>query len=180
MAETALTDAQVETLQNTTPTLNDFEYSNPGENYAHKGIRQQRRMLDMSAVSDAGRVVKDGTLTFGVRAMDWLNGDTLVEKAQDDAEALTNNATNYIYYTASGTLTKNTTGFPTPSTTPHIRLATIATGTASGAGVSGTYAYTDITDKRQTAFITPFSVADVLYWENETISFNNEMLMWTI
>ena len=45
---------------------------------------------------------------------------------------MTNNATNYIYLTAAGVLTKNTTGFPTPSTTPFIPLATILTA-------SGTY-----------------------------------------
>lgn len=143
MAETDLTDAQAEALQNTKPAANDFRYGKPGRTYPIIGIQRQQRMLAMAAVSDAGRVFKDGTLTFGVRAMAWLNGDTLVEKAQADAQALTDDTTNYIYYTASGTLTKNTTGFPTPSTTPHIRLATILTA-------SGTFAYTDITDKRQT------------------------------
>ncbi|MCK4625009.1 MAG: hypothetical protein KAV00_06850 [Phycisphaerae bacterium] len=147
MAETTLTNAQAEALQNTTPSLQDFEYGNPGENYEHKGIRQQQRLLSMSAVSDAGRVFKDGALTYGVRAIQWYNGDTLVTKAQTDTQALTDDATNYIYYTVSGTLTKNTTGFPIPSVTAHIQLATILTA-------SGAYAYTAITDKRQSGFIT--------------------------
>ncbi|MCK4625007.1 MAG: hypothetical protein KAV00_06840 [Phycisphaerae bacterium] len=173
MAETALTDVQAEALQDTTPSLQDFEYSDPGEDYAHKGIRQQQRLLSMSAVSDAGRVFKDGALTYGVRAIQWYNGDTLVTKAQTDTQALTDDATNYIYYTAAGTLTKNTTGFPVQSTTPHVPLATILTA-------SGAYAYTDITDKRQAAFITLFSIDDVLCWENEHISSDNEMLIWAI
>jgi len=72
-------------------------------------------------------VFKDGDLTFGVRSGHYLNGDTAVNYAGAAAQALTNNATNYIYLTAAGTLTVNTSAFPTPSVTPHIPLATIVT-----------------------------------------------------
>ena len=92
------------------------------------------------------RVYKDGDLTFGVRAGKFLDGDTVRNYTGGSEQALTNNATNYVYLTASATLTVNTTGFPTPSDTPHIPLATILTA-------AGTYAHSDITDYRGRAFL---------------------------
>ncbi|MCK4625737.1 MAG: hypothetical protein KAV00_10530 [Phycisphaerae bacterium] len=79
------------------------------------------------ATANALRVCKDGDLTFKVYAGRYFNGDTAVNYAGAAAQALTNNATNYIYLTAAGVLAVNTTGFPTPSATPHIPLATIVT-----------------------------------------------------
>ncbi len=154
MAETQLTDAEVLIIQ-ATQTAGEtadgagdsaFQWSLPNETYPKKITRQEQKLLSMAAVSDAGRVFKDGDLTCGVTALQWFNGDTLVTKIAVAAQALANNDTNYIYYTASGTLTVNITGFPIPSVTPHIRLATILTA-------AGTYAYTDITDWRQAGFI---------------------------
>jgi len=52
-----------------------------------------------------------------------------------------------VYITAAGTLTVNTTGFPTPSATPHIPLATIVTA-------AGAYDHSDITDYRGRALFT--------------------------
>jgi hypothetical protein len=66
---------------------------------------------------------------------------------------MANNAVNYVFLTATGTLTVNTTGFPVPSETPHIRLAVIETGTESDAGTTGTFDFTDIDDHRGTAMI---------------------------
>lgn len=103
-------------------------------------------------------VYKDGDLTFGVRVGKFFDGDTLRTFAAVEDQALTNNATNYIYVTAAGVLTVNTTGFPVPSVTPHIRLATIATGTASTSGTTGGYlpdpAEGDYTDQRMTSLLT--------------------------
>ncbi|HET6427988.1 MAG TPA: hypothetical protein VFJ30_06250, partial [Phycisphaerae bacterium] len=73
------------------------------------------RLLAATIRSGDLRVYKDGTLTFGVRAGKFLDGDTVRNYSAAAAQALTNNATNYIYITAAGTLTVNTTGFPTPS-----------------------------------------------------------------
>ena len=154
MAEIQLTDAEVLTAQATQTAGEEaagagasaYQLSLPNETFPKKMTRQELKILLMAAVSDAGRVFKDGDLTAGVTALQWFNGDTLVTKAVVAAQALTNNQTNYIYYTASGTLTVNITGFPIPSVTPHIRLATILTA-------AGTYAYTDITDWRQAGFV---------------------------
>jgi len=163
MAETQLTDDQVAAIQATQTAGQDaagagdgaYQISLPNEAYGTKMTRQEHKLLLQTAVANAGRVFKDGTITFGVEAIMWYNGDALVNKAAVGTQSLTNNQTNYIYYTASGTLTVNITGFPVPSVTSHLPLATIATGSASGAGTSGTYAYTDITDKRQLTAIEP-------------------------
>lgn len=156
MAETQLTDAEVEAIQATQTSGESsagagdgaFQYALPNESYTKKMTRQEHKQLLMTYVANRGRVFQDGTLTFGVESIEWYNADAIVTKAAAAAQALTNNATNYIYYTQSGTLTVNTTGFPVPSVTPHIPLATILTA-------SGTYAYGDITDKRQSGFLTP-------------------------
>ena len=102
-------------------------------------------------------VYKDGALTFAVRAGKYLNGDTAVNYAGAAAQALTDDATNYIYLTAAGTLTKNTTGFPTPSTTPHIPLATILTA-------SGAYSIDDgdIVDYRGRSIFTVCGVSNMI------------------
>jgi|GEM_PF-5227552 len=87
----------------------------------------------------------DTALQVSVMSGKFLNADALVEYAGSSAQALTDNATNYIYLLADGTLTINTTGFPVPSVTSHIRLAEVVT--ASGAIVG-------ITDRRDTAMFS--------------------------
>lgn len=96
------------------------------------------------------QVYQDGDLTFAVQTGVYLNGDTLVSYAGAAEQALTDDATNYIYLLADGTLTVNTTGFPVPSETPHIRLATILTadGTYDGRSVADGG---DVTDYRGTS-----------------------------
>jgi len=95
-------------------------------------------------------VYKDdaGELKYGVRAGRYPNGQTVVSYAGAAGQALTNDATNYIYLTAAGVLGCNPTCFPVAEMCPHIRLATIATGTASVAGLTGYYDFVDITDYR--------------------------------
>ena len=110
------------------------------------------RLLNVTRRAGDLRVYKDGDLTYGVRPGTWMDGDTVVTKADDPGEALADDATNYIYYTPSGTLIDNTTGFPT---TPHIPLATIDVGSASVAGVSSEYNHEDITDLRGRAIYSP-------------------------
>ena len=106
------------------------------------------RIQDIAGLAGELRVFKDGDLTFGVTVGKFLNGDTPVAYAGAAAQALTDDDTNYIYLTAGGTLTVNLTGFPTPSVTPHIPLATIAVGSESDAAVSGEYNRIDIVDFR--------------------------------
>lgn len=145
MSETQLTDAQALALAGTTDSATDFAYHTVGQStYYLDGFRQRHRLLTMLKCTNALRVYKDGDLTFGVRAGTFANGDTMVDYAGATAQALTNNATNTVYLTAAGALTVNTTGFPDPSATPHVPLATIVTA-------AGTYDVDDITDFRSRA-----------------------------
>jgi hypothetical protein len=105
------------------------------------------RLLDVARRAGDLRAYKDGETTFGVRAGKFFDGDTLRTYGGANAQSLTDEATNYVYLTADGALTVNTTGFPIPSTTPHIRLAEIVVA-------SGAYDHDDITDVRGTAFLT--------------------------
>lgn len=140
--ESALGSTAADALSGTTDTNTGRIYNTIGdstyytEHYEHEVIAN--RML---ALANQLRVVKDGALTYGVFAGKYMDGTTEVNYAGSTGNALTDDATNYIYITAAGTLTKNTTGFPSEATTPHIPLATILTA-------SGAYAHTDITDMR--------------------------------
>ena len=117
------------------------------------------RLLDVARRAGDLRVFKDGDLTFGVRAGLYMNGDTPVSFAETTAESLDDDDTTYIYLTATGTLTTNVTGFPDPSTTPHVPLATIAVGSDSTAAISGEYNHEDITDYRGRAIMATLSSA---------------------
>lgn len=121
-------------------TIGDSTYYT--EHYEHEVIAN--RIL---ALANELRVVKDAALTYGVFAGKYMDGTTEVNYAGSTGNALTDDDTNYIYLTAAGTLTKNTTGFPDEGTTPHIPLATILTA-------SGAYAHTDITDMRGRAIFS--------------------------
>ena len=140
MSETALTDSQANDLAGTTDPDLDVTYCDIGEaQYYTTDLKKEAIVLRvLKSLPQALRVFKDGDLTFGVRAGEFLDGATLREYAGADAQSLTDDATNYVYLTAAGALTKNTTGFPT---TPHVPLATIVTA-------SGGYAHDDITDCR--------------------------------
>jgi len=97
------------------------------------------------------RVVKDAanpSLSYGVFSGDFSYGPTSVNYAGSTGNALTNNATNYIYLTPAGVLTVSTSAFPS---TPNLALATIKTGSASAGAVSGQYDFVDIVDFRQDA-----------------------------
>lgn len=111
------------------------------EIYYTEDFEKEAIWCRIMALANELRVVKDGALTYGVFAGKFMDGTTERNYAGSAENALTDDATNYIYLTAAGTLTKNTTGFPSEATTPHIPLATILTA-------SGAYAHTDITDCR--------------------------------
>ena len=142
MSETPLTDSEAAALSGTTDTDTDLIYPTAtAADYANTIFRALHRLNAIAEAVNPLRVFKDGDLTFGVRAGKFLDGDTARNYAGASEQALTDDDTNYIYLTAAGTLTVNITGFPTPSETPHIPLATILT--ASGAFDRG-----DITDYR--------------------------------
>jgi hypothetical protein len=140
MSEVYPTDAELNTLSGTTDSEQEVLFVTTGESpYYTSFYKMLSRLLAVARRAGDLRVYKDGDLTFGVRAGKFFNGDAVVNYAGAAAQALTNNATNYIYVTAAGALTVNTTGFPVPSVTPHIPLATIVTA-------AGDYDCRDVSD----------------------------------
>jgi len=149
MSELYPSDADLNALSGAGDDEQDVLYVPIGESpYYTSFYKMLYRLLDVARRAGDLRVYKDGELTFGVRAGRFVHGDSSVDYAGTTGQSLTNNATNYIYLTADGTLVVNTTGFPVPSVTAHIPLATIKTGSESQAGESGSYAHADITDYR--------------------------------
>jgi len=143
MAETPLSTAAADALSGTTDADTDLVYPSIGESTYYTTMYRLLHRLGRLGKTPGNelRAYKDGELTFGVRAGRYMDGDTARNYAGAAAEALTNNQTNYVYLTAAGVLTVNTTGFPDPSATPHLPLATIVTA-------AGTYDHADITDYR--------------------------------
>ena len=142
MAETALTASQADALSGVTDSDLDFTYLTIGESPYYTGAyRCWEKFVRLVKAISALRVYQDGDLTFGVRAGRYMNGASAVSYVGASAQSLTNNATNHIYLTAAGTLTVNTTGFPSADVTPHLPLATIVTS-------AGSYDNDDITDYR--------------------------------
>jgi len=161
MARYVLTDSEVDALQALqTPGESaagggpgGYPLSLPNESYPRKGTRQERFILTRFAPAGALEVYKPdtGDLYCGVSAGSYFNGASLVTYAGAENVALTNNQTNYVYMTAAGVVTVNTTGFPAQGTTPNLPLAIITTGTASASGTAGSYLPEDITDCRSRA-----------------------------
>ncbi len=144
MTERYPTDAELNSLSGTTDTEQDVLFVAAGESpYYTSFYKMLYRLLDVSRRAGDLRVYQDGDLTFGVRPGEYHNGDALVSYAGSQTNALTNNAGNYIYLTSDGTLTCNTTGFPTPSLAPHIPLAVVTTSAGAFNPIDG-----DLVDKR--------------------------------
>lgn len=138
MAEVYLTDTETETIQDGATTNPDpvtgLQYGIRFEEYKNKVTRQEMNFGRGALPAHMLRVYKSdaGDLRFGVRAGEWLNAGTLVSFVETEASSVSDNAKNYIYVTPSGTLTiVQTTGFPAQTTTPHIPLAEIWTGSES-------------------------------------------------
>ena len=149
MAEAYPSDADINALSGTNDSEQGVLYVPTGESpYYTSFYKMVYRLLDATRRAGDLRVYKDADLSYGVRAGKYFDGDTLVSYAQSTANALTNNATNYIYLLADGTLTKNTSGFPVPSVTPHIRLAEITTSGGDYSLIGG-----DLVDVRDTSFL---------------------------
>ena len=148
MTEQNPTTVELEALSGTADAGTGIVYVPDGlRPYASAFYRMMYRLLNTCRRAGDLRVYKDGALTFGVKPGRWMNGDTQIDYAGASEQALTDDATNYIYLTADGTLTVATDAFPLPSVTPHIRLATIETA-------DGTYDFADIDDHRGTAMIS--------------------------
>lgn len=140
--ESALGSSAADALSGTTDTNTGAVYNTIGDStYYTEAYEKEAIWNRIMYLANELRVVKDGALTYGVFAGKFFNGTTEVAYAGSTGNSLTDDATNYIYLTAAGTLTVDTSSFPDPATTPHIRLATIVTA-------SGGYDHTDITDCR--------------------------------
>jgi len=150
MSETYPSDCELNNLSGTSDAEQEVLFVPIGESpYYTSFYKMLYRLLNVARRAGDLRVYKDGDLTFGVRAGKYFNGDTAVDYAGATGQSLTNNQTNYIYLTADGTLTVNTTGFPVPSVTPHIPLATITTSAGNYSTCDG-----DLVDYRGRAFLT--------------------------
>ncbi len=149
MPELYPSDAELAALSGTTDAEQEVLFVPIGESpYYVSFYKMLHRLLDVARRAGDLRVYKDGDLTFAVRAGRFMDGSTARDYAGASGQALTNNATNYIYLTPAGTLTVNTTGFPDPATTAHLPLATIVTS-------AGSYGFADLTDYRGRALLGP-------------------------
>ncbi len=147
MSETPLTTAEADALSGVTDGDLDFTYLTIGESpYYTSAYRCWEKLVRVVKAINALRVYQDGDLTFGVRPGRYTDGQAARDYAGACGQALTNNDTNYIYLTAEGTLTVNTSGFPDAGSTPHLPLATIETA-------GGSYGREDITDYRGRAML---------------------------
>ena len=89
MAELYPSDAELNALSGTNDAEQEVHYVTTGEapyytsfyKFVHRLLLVARRAGDL-------RVYKDAALTFGVRAGNYFNGDTLVEYAGGAAQAL--------------------------------------------------------------------------------------------
>ena len=123
-------------------------------NHAEAFANALLRIVDAITPATSLELYKDdvtATLTAGVRAGSYYDGPTLVAYAASTGFALTDDATNYVYLTAAGVLTKSVVSFPASA---HIPLAEVKTGSASVAAVSGGYDLVDITDRRNRAIFS--------------------------
>lgn len=105
------------------------------------------RLLAATRRANDLRVFDEGGLDVGIKAGAFLdNLNAKVSYAGSGGNALTDNATNYLYLDSAGLLVKNTTGFPA-TTVVHVRLATVVTSAGD---------ITSVTDERATHFIKAF------------------------
>jgi hypothetical protein len=166
MAEQYPSDAVLEALAGTADAAAAVEY--PAEDTDPWLIAANKltyRLLDVARRAGDLRVYKDGDLTFGVRAGRWYDGTTARAYAGATDQALTDDATNYIYLTAAGVLTVATSGFPDPADTAFIPLAEIL-------AADGAYDFADITDYRGAAMFRPAGPTsrDMLAAETATLA----------
>jgi len=153
------TDATLNALSASEDSLSGFPFFTIGEDPHYTAyLKMFWFLLQVGMLSDELRVYKDtgGELQFGVNAGRFPDGLAMRTYAGATGQALTDDATNYIYLTAAAVLTVNITGWPHAS---HIPLATIDTGSESVAGTSGYYDFVDITDFRGLAVFSPVNPA---------------------
>ena len=145
--ETALSASAAADLSGTIDGGTGAAYCTIGQaEYYTSDFRKEAINNRILAMVNKLRVVKDGDATFGVWSGEFCDGVTAQAYAGSSGNSLTADSTNYIYLTASGVLTVNTTGFPTDAA--HVPLATIV------ADASGEFDFSDITDCRGRAMFS--------------------------
>jgi len=149
MIETFPNDAYLENLSGLTDLVTGVYYPAKGEglDWYVSFVKCIYRLVKNVTVVTGLRVYKVANLYCGIKRGKFFDGNTLRDFAGLDDHILTDNATNYIYLLADGTVQFNTTGFPDPATTRHIRLATIQTA-------DGTYDDDSITDFRDAHWLS--------------------------
>jgi len=169
--ETPLTTAAAAALSGTTDSGTGAAYCTIGQaEYYTADYRKEAINNRVLSLANQLRVVKDGEMTCGVWSGCFLDGATVRTYAGSSDNALTDDTTNYVYLDASGSLTINTTGWPEAA---HVPLATIDTGTASAAGVSGAYDHVDITDFRARAIFRPVGERGTRSLESQTLDYGD-------
>ena len=156
MSEIILDAAAADALGGATDAELDFTYPAIGETPYHTTLyRLLQRLASAVKAANQLRVYKDGELSFGVRPGRASRGAAQYPYAGCAGRPLADNQTSCVYLTiGAGVLELQVADeFPDAAVVPHLPLATLDTGTASLAGVSGRYDHEDITDLRGAAMM---------------------------
>ncbi len=136
-------NSYLENLSGLTDSITGVYYPAKGEglDWYVSFVKCIYRLVRNVSVCSGLRVYKISDLGFAIKDGMFFDGNTFREYDDTVEYSLTDNATNYIYIKADGSVVVNTTGFPSPESERHIRLATIITS-------NGNYTDDDITDYR--------------------------------
>lgn len=150
--ESPLSAAAADALSGTADAHTGAIYNTIGAGTYYTAAYQKEAIWNRAmALSNALRVVKDGTLTFGVMAGYYDAGFGAAHYAGSSANALSDNAVNSIYIDASGNLQVTTGSAPS-----HDRRVPLATVTVTG----GTYSTSDISDSRSACVFRSYFLGD--------------------
>ena len=128
MSEVYPSDNELLNLQSDAETGVEYIATGTAPYYLHFRKLLYRLLLGMRRANDL-RVYDEGGLDIGVKGGKFWLGTDLVEYAGSSANTLADNKPNvYIYLDAGGDLVTNEYGgFPSMTTTPHVRLAVVTT-----------------------------------------------------
>ena len=144
--ELVLTSAEATALGGTADTITGMTFIQENASFYDLDTNNNAVRNRIAETGNAFRLVKINTgLGYGVFEGKFQYGESVITYAGLASGTFTDDATNYVYLQPDGTLVENTTGYPT---TPHFKIATVPTGSASAATVSGKYAFADIVDDR--------------------------------
>jgi hypothetical protein len=135
MSEVYPSDNDLLNLQTDSETGVEYIPTGTAPYYLHFRKLLYRLLLGMRRANDL-RVYDEGGLDIGVKAGKFWLGTTLIPYAGSSGNTLADDKPNiYIYLDSQGSLvTEEYTGFPSMSTTPHVRLA--IAGTSGGRLIS--------------------------------------------